>query len=182
MPNIIAPLTEIQVRKAKPHEKAYRLFHGGGLYLEVTPRGSRIWRNAVRPDRSRLGRRHERRSENPARFALCRNRYRRTACVPWYARTERSPDVPADANSVTLDAACLCADKRIDRDALDRDQSGERGVGHPLATHEARQADSQPRHDRPPCLSFAAGMATATRTPRHHRRWDLPFPEPARSP
>ena len=48
MPKIIAPLTEMQVRKAKPHEKAYRLFDGGGLYLEVTPKGSRIWRMKFR--------------------------------------------------------------------------------------------------------------------------------------
>lgn len=48
MPKIIAPLTEMQVRKAKPHEKAYRIFDGGGLYLEVNPKGSRIWRMKFR--------------------------------------------------------------------------------------------------------------------------------------
>lgn len=48
MPKIIVPLTEMQVRKAKPHEKAYRLFDGGGLYVEVTPKGSRIWRMKFR--------------------------------------------------------------------------------------------------------------------------------------
>jgi integrase len=48
MPKIIAPLTELQVRKAKPHEKAYRIFDGGGLYLEVNPKGSRIWRMKFR--------------------------------------------------------------------------------------------------------------------------------------
>lgn len=44
MGKLIAPLTEMQVRHAKPREKAYRLFDGGGLYLEVAPGGSRIWR------------------------------------------------------------------------------------------------------------------------------------------
>lgn len=44
MGKLIAPLTEMQVRNAKPREKAYRLFDGGGLYLEVAPGGSRIWR------------------------------------------------------------------------------------------------------------------------------------------
>jgi hypothetical protein len=40
----IPPLTEMQVRNAKPKEKAYKLFDGGGLYMEVLPSGSRIWR------------------------------------------------------------------------------------------------------------------------------------------
>lgn len=37
-------LTAIQVKNAKPREKPYKLFDGGGLYLEVAPNGSRIWR------------------------------------------------------------------------------------------------------------------------------------------
>lgn len=40
----IAPLIEMQVRNAKPKAKPYKLFDGGGLYLFVTPGGSRIWR------------------------------------------------------------------------------------------------------------------------------------------
>jgi len=44
MAKIIVPLTEMRVRNAKPQPKAYRLFDGGGLYLEVAPSGSRIWR------------------------------------------------------------------------------------------------------------------------------------------
>jgi len=44
MPRIIPPLTEMQVRNAKPRGKPYKLFDGGGLYLEVAPTGSRIWR------------------------------------------------------------------------------------------------------------------------------------------
>jgi len=39
-----AALTEMQVRNAKPRDKPYKLFDGGGLYLEVVPTGSRIWR------------------------------------------------------------------------------------------------------------------------------------------
>ena len=50
MPKIIAPLTEMQVRNAKPREKAYRLFDGGGLYVEVAPTGSRIWRMKFRQE------------------------------------------------------------------------------------------------------------------------------------
>ena len=44
MPKIIAPLTDARVRNAKPREKLYKLFDGDGLYIEVTPSGSRIWR------------------------------------------------------------------------------------------------------------------------------------------
>ncbi len=39
-----AALTEMQVRNAKPKERPYKLFDGGGMYLEVAPSGSRIWR------------------------------------------------------------------------------------------------------------------------------------------
>ncbi|HEX2931026.1 MAG TPA: Arm DNA-binding domain-containing protein, partial [Candidatus Binatia bacterium] len=30
------PLTDIKIRSAKPQHKTYKLFDGGGLYLEVT--------------------------------------------------------------------------------------------------------------------------------------------------
>ncbi len=38
------PLTDTAIRKAKPHAKAIRLFDGGGLYLEVSPSGGKLWR------------------------------------------------------------------------------------------------------------------------------------------
>lgn len=38
------PLSDLDCRHAKPKEKAYRLFDGGGLYLDVKPTGKRIWR------------------------------------------------------------------------------------------------------------------------------------------
>jgi integrase len=50
MPKRAAPLTEMQVRKAKPAEKPYRLADGKGLYLEVMPNGSRYWRMKYRFD------------------------------------------------------------------------------------------------------------------------------------
>ena len=40
----IPPLSELQVRRAKPKEKAYKLFDGGGLYLYVSPAGGKSWR------------------------------------------------------------------------------------------------------------------------------------------
>lgn len=37
-------LTDKEIQNAKPKEKPYRLADGGGLYLEVTPTGSKLWR------------------------------------------------------------------------------------------------------------------------------------------
>ncbi|MFO1435505.1 MAG: tyrosine-type recombinase/integrase [Gammaproteobacteria bacterium] len=37
-------LTDAEIRKSKPREKPYKLFDGRGLYLEVCPSGSRLWR------------------------------------------------------------------------------------------------------------------------------------------
>lgn len=44
MPKRILPLTDIQVRTAKPKAKDFKLSDGGGLYLLVTPSGGRLWR------------------------------------------------------------------------------------------------------------------------------------------
>ncbi|MBD1227886.1 DUF4102 domain-containing protein [Xenorhabdus griffiniae] len=33
-----------QIETAKPKEKSYKLADGAGLYLEITPRGSKYWR------------------------------------------------------------------------------------------------------------------------------------------
>ncbi|MGQ3676228.1 integrase arm-type DNA-binding domain-containing protein [Xanthobacter sp. TB0139] len=38
------PLTDTQIRKAKPADRLYRLTDGGGLFLAVTPAGGKIWR------------------------------------------------------------------------------------------------------------------------------------------
>ncbi len=37
-----------QIDAAKPKEKIYKLADGGGLYLEITPRGSKYWRMKYR--------------------------------------------------------------------------------------------------------------------------------------
>jgi len=37
-------LTDIKIKTAKPREKAYKLFDGEGLYLHITPQGSKYWR------------------------------------------------------------------------------------------------------------------------------------------
>jgi len=41
-------LTDIGIKRAKPTEKPYRLFDGGGLYIEVAPAGGKLWRYKYR--------------------------------------------------------------------------------------------------------------------------------------
>lgn len=48
MPKLAKPLTDTQVRTAKPRAKTYTLADGGGMYLEVASTGSKIWRLAYR--------------------------------------------------------------------------------------------------------------------------------------
>lgn len=43
-----APLTDAEIRNAKPRDKIYRLADGEGLYLEVRPNGAKYWRFAYR--------------------------------------------------------------------------------------------------------------------------------------
>jgi len=37
-------LTDVQIRNVKPTDKPVRLYDGGGLYLEVSPAGGKLWR------------------------------------------------------------------------------------------------------------------------------------------
>ncbi|MCJ8311325.1 MAG: DUF4102 domain-containing protein, partial [Rhizobiaceae bacterium] len=41
-------LTDTKVRNLKPSEKIARYSDGAGLYLQVTPKGSKLWRMAYR--------------------------------------------------------------------------------------------------------------------------------------
>jgi integrase len=54
VPRLAAPLNELQIRKAKPAEKAYFLADGNGLTLLVSPAGRKSWVVRYRlPDGSR---------------------------------------------------------------------------------------------------------------------------------
>jgi len=44
MPRHTTPLTDTAIRTAKPKDKPYKLSDGQGLYLEVMPTGSKLWR------------------------------------------------------------------------------------------------------------------------------------------
>jgi integrase len=56
MPKLVKPLTDAKARNAKPKEKPYKLFDGGGLYLEVMPTGSRLWRMKFKQANGKEGR------------------------------------------------------------------------------------------------------------------------------
>lgn len=38
------PLTDVQIRNAKPQDTPYKLADGGGLHLYITPKGGKLWR------------------------------------------------------------------------------------------------------------------------------------------
>ena len=42
------PLTDLKLRRAKPEAKAYKMSDSGGLYIEVRPTGSKLWRYRYR--------------------------------------------------------------------------------------------------------------------------------------
>jgi len=44
MPQQSNTLTVVQVRNAKPQSKPYRMFDGGGLYVEIATNGAKYWR------------------------------------------------------------------------------------------------------------------------------------------
>lgn len=43
MPRITKPLTNTEVKQAKPKAKLYKLMDGGGLQLRIKPNGSKLW-------------------------------------------------------------------------------------------------------------------------------------------
>ncbi|MFW6011081.1 MAG: Arm DNA-binding domain-containing protein, partial [Desulfosalsimonas sp.] len=42
------PLSDVKIKGFKPASRSYKAFDGGGLYLEVTPSGSKLWRYKYR--------------------------------------------------------------------------------------------------------------------------------------
>ncbi|MFC3873724.1 DUF4102 domain-containing protein [Neisseria musculi] len=44
------PLNDRQIKNAKPAEKPYKLADGGGMFLQVTPAGGKLWRLKYRID------------------------------------------------------------------------------------------------------------------------------------
>lgn len=50
MPRTVTPLSDSTIKTAKPKEKLYKLTDGQGLYLEIKPNGSKLWRFKYRFD------------------------------------------------------------------------------------------------------------------------------------
>jgi integrase len=40
----VNPLADVAIRNAKPKERPWKLFDGGGLFLEIAPSGGKLWR------------------------------------------------------------------------------------------------------------------------------------------
>ena len=55
MARLVKPLTATQVQNAKPKESIYKLFDGGGLFLQVTPAGGKHWKLKYRRDDGKEG-------------------------------------------------------------------------------------------------------------------------------
>ena len=47
------PLTHTSITNTKPKDKVYKLFDGGGLYLQVKPTGYKVWKYDYRLNGSR---------------------------------------------------------------------------------------------------------------------------------
>lgn len=56
VPKLAKPLTDTQVRTAKPTEKIYTLPDGAGMYLEVATSGTKIWRMQYRQQNGKKNR------------------------------------------------------------------------------------------------------------------------------
>ena len=55
MAKLIKPLTATQVASAKPKENMYKLFDGGGLFLQVNPTGGKYWKMKYRKEDGKEG-------------------------------------------------------------------------------------------------------------------------------
>jgi integrase len=55
MAKLIKPLTAVQIKNAKPKEALYKLFDGGGLFLQVNPTGGKYWKMKYRKDNGKEG-------------------------------------------------------------------------------------------------------------------------------
>ena len=50
MPKLATPLTDLRIKAAKPKDKPFQLADGEGMYLEILPSGSKVWRMAYRQE------------------------------------------------------------------------------------------------------------------------------------
>ena len=55
MARLVKPLTATQVNNAKPKAKMYKMFDGGGLFLQVNPSGGKHWKMKYRKNDGKEG-------------------------------------------------------------------------------------------------------------------------------
>ena len=55
MARLIKPLTATQIQNAKAKQTMYKLFDGGGLFLQITPTGGKYWRMKYRQNNGKEG-------------------------------------------------------------------------------------------------------------------------------
>lgn len=55
MPRLVKPLTATQVQNAKPRASMYKMFDGGGLFLQINPTGGKYWKMKYRKDSGKEG-------------------------------------------------------------------------------------------------------------------------------
>lgn len=55
MARLVKPLTTTQIQNAKPRKAMYKMFDGGGLFLQVTPAGGKHWKMKYRKDGGKEG-------------------------------------------------------------------------------------------------------------------------------
>jgi len=55
MARLVKPLTATQVNNAKPKATMYKMFDGGGLFLQVNPSGGKYWKMKYRKDDGKEG-------------------------------------------------------------------------------------------------------------------------------
>jgi len=55
MARLVKPLTATQVNNAKPKATMYKIFDGGGLFLQVNPSGGKYWKMKYRKDDGKEG-------------------------------------------------------------------------------------------------------------------------------
>ena len=55
MARLIRPLTTARINKAGPRHTSYKLFDGGGLFLQITPAGGKHWKMKYRKANGKEG-------------------------------------------------------------------------------------------------------------------------------
>jgi hypothetical protein len=99
MPRKATPLTDSAIKVAKPKDSPYKLTDGQGLYLEVTPNGSKLWRLKYRFDgkekRLRL-KNNQRLSNVPTVSKVDRFRFRSPDSRPEQVRKTRRRNEPLE--------------------------------------------------------------------------------------